>query len=177
MNRSWLGSHKSCQRTLWTPASSPQGDKKQHGVIERGATLHVLKEFAGLTGAELSDIRRQTGDYAEDDTVPETEFGDGYEAAGIVGQGKALLHLHIIREPGPRVTMQYAYIDSHSEYQPGRFVVQFARTKVWKGTATGRNLWRIYDAITRHALSWIQQTMPGRDFEEWKSQAAITGSR
>ena len=30
-----------------------QGDKKQHGSVERGATLRVLEEFAGLPVAEL----------------------------------------------------------------------------------------------------------------------------
>jgi conjugative relaxase-like TrwC/TraI family protein len=40
-----------------------QGDKKQHGSVERGATLRVLEEFAGLPVAELKDIRRQKGRY------------------------------------------------------------------------------------------------------------------
>lgn len=40
-----------------------QGDKKQHGSVERGATLRVLEEFAGLPVAELRDIRRQKGRY------------------------------------------------------------------------------------------------------------------
>lgn len=40
-----------------------QGDRKQHGSVERGATLRVLEEFAGLPVAELKDIRRQKGRY------------------------------------------------------------------------------------------------------------------
>lgn len=40
-----------------------QGDRKQHGSVERGATLRVLEEFAGLPVAELKDIRRQQGRY------------------------------------------------------------------------------------------------------------------
>ena len=40
-----------------------QGDRKQHGSVERGATLRVLQEFAGLPVAELTDIRRQRGEY------------------------------------------------------------------------------------------------------------------
>ncbi len=42
-----------------------QGDKKQHASVERGATLRVLEEFAGLPVAELKDIRRQHGRYKE----------------------------------------------------------------------------------------------------------------
>ncbi len=40
-----------------------QGDRRQHGSVERGATLRVLEEFAGLPVAELKDIRRQKGRY------------------------------------------------------------------------------------------------------------------
>ena len=40
-----------------------QGDKRQHASVERGSTLRVLEEFAGLPVAELRDIRRQSGDY------------------------------------------------------------------------------------------------------------------
>lgn len=40
-----------------------QGDRKQHASVERGATLRVLQEFAGLPVAELTDIRRQRGEY------------------------------------------------------------------------------------------------------------------
>lgn len=42
-----------------------QGDRKQHGSVERGATLRVLEEFAGLPVAELKDIRRQKGHYKQ----------------------------------------------------------------------------------------------------------------
>jgi conjugative relaxase-like TrwC/TraI family protein len=40
-----------------------QGDRRQHGSVERGTTLRVLEEFAGLPVAELRDIRRQRGQY------------------------------------------------------------------------------------------------------------------
>ncbi|QEG30217.1 Multifunctional conjugation protein TraI [Gemmata obscuriglobus] len=42
-----------------------QGDKQQHGSIERGTTLRVLEQFAGLPVAQLTDIRRQKGRYKE----------------------------------------------------------------------------------------------------------------
>lgn len=42
-----------------------QGDRRQHGSVERGATLRVLEEFAGLPVAELRDIRRQKGRYKQ----------------------------------------------------------------------------------------------------------------
>jgi conjugative relaxase-like TrwC/TraI family protein len=39
------------------------GDKRQHGPVERGSILHVLEDFAGLPVAELTEIRRQQGEY------------------------------------------------------------------------------------------------------------------
>jgi conjugative relaxase-like TrwC/TraI family protein len=42
-----------------------QGDKRQHGSVERGATLRVLEQYAGLPVAELKDIRRQKGRYKD----------------------------------------------------------------------------------------------------------------
>jgi ATP-dependent exoDNAse (exonuclease V) alpha subunit len=35
-----------------------QGDRKQHGSVERGAALRVLEEFAGLPVSQLKEIRR-----------------------------------------------------------------------------------------------------------------------
>lgn len=43
-----------------------QGDPNQHlAVLRHGNMLHVLHDFAGLPVAELTQIRRQSGDYAE----------------------------------------------------------------------------------------------------------------
>jgi conjugative relaxase-like TrwC/TraI family protein len=41
------------------------GDKRQHGSVERGGTLRLLEEEAGLIPAELRTIRRQSGDYRQ----------------------------------------------------------------------------------------------------------------
>lgn len=39
------------------------GDPRQHGSVERGATLRLLEEEAGLVPAEIREIQRQKGDY------------------------------------------------------------------------------------------------------------------
>lgn len=39
------------------------GDRRQHGSVERGAALKLLEEEAGLTPAEVKEIRRQSGEY------------------------------------------------------------------------------------------------------------------
>lgn len=36
------------------------GDQRQHGSVERGTTMQVLEEYAGLPVSELTEIRRQT---------------------------------------------------------------------------------------------------------------------
>jgi conjugative relaxase-like TrwC/TraI family protein len=41
------------------------GDKRQTGSVERGAALRVLEDIAGLKLAEVTDIRRQSGEYKE----------------------------------------------------------------------------------------------------------------
>ena len=63
-----------------------QGDKRQHGSVERGAALRVLEEFAGLPVAELKDIRRQKGRYKA--AVASLSKGDmlaGYDELAALG--------------------------------------------------------------------------------------------
>ncbi|VTR95126.1 conjugative relaxase domain protein : Uncharacterized protein OS=Blastopirellula marina DSM 3645 GN=DSM3645_27912 PE=4 SV=1: AAA_30: UvrD_C_2 [Gemmata massiliana] len=67
-----------------------QGDKRQHGSIERGTTLRVLEQFSGLPVAQLTDIRRQKGQYKE--AVACLAKGDilaGYDAIEDLGWVKA----------------------------------------------------------------------------------------
>jgi conjugative relaxase-like TrwC/TraI family protein len=42
-----------------------QGDRAQHGSVERGAALRLLETEAGLVPAELKNIQRQRGSYKE----------------------------------------------------------------------------------------------------------------
>lgn len=63
-----------------------QGDRKQHGSVERGATLRVLQEFAGLPVAELTDIRRQRGDYKKAvAAIAKGRLDQGFEALDKLG--------------------------------------------------------------------------------------------
>jgi conjugative relaxase-like TrwC/TraI family protein len=41
------------------------GDRRQHGSVERGATLRLLETEAGLVPAEIKTIQRQQGNYRE----------------------------------------------------------------------------------------------------------------
>ena len=63
-----------------------QGDRRQHGSVERGATLRVLEEFAGLPVAELRDIRRQRGQYkAAVESLSKGNMLDGYDKLDDLG--------------------------------------------------------------------------------------------
>ena len=63
-----------------------QGDKRQHGSVERGATLRVLEEFAGLPVAELRDIRRQRGQYkAAVKSLAKGQMVEGYNKLSELG--------------------------------------------------------------------------------------------
>jgi conjugative relaxase-like TrwC/TraI family protein len=63
-----------------------QGDKRQHASVERGATLRVLEQFAGLPVAELKDIRRQKGEYkAAVESLSKGDFLAGYDSLDALG--------------------------------------------------------------------------------------------
>ena len=63
-----------------------QGDKRQHGSVERGATLRVLEEFAGLPVAELRDIRRQRGQYKSAvESLSRGDMLEGYDRLANMG--------------------------------------------------------------------------------------------
>jgi len=61
------------------------GDKRQLASVERGSPLRVLEELGGLKVAEVTDIRRQSGEYREaakllarGDTPPDWESWTGW---------------------------------------------------------------------------------------------------
>ncbi len=94
-----------------------QGDRKQHGSVERGATLRVLEQFAGLPVAELKDIRRQRGRYK--DAVASLAKGDilaGYDTLASLGWVKEA------RDSKPLVDEYMAALDA------GRSVLVVAPT-------------------------------------------------
>lgn len=58
------------------------GDRFQHGSIERGATLRLLEEEAGIVPAEVKEIQRQSGQYKE--AVKALSAGRVDEAFGVL---------------------------------------------------------------------------------------------
>lgn len=63
-----------------------QGDRKQHGSVERGAALRLLETEAGLVPAEIREIKRQDGKYR--DAVRDLSDGrikDGFRKLDAMG--------------------------------------------------------------------------------------------
>ena len=84
-----------------------QGDKRQHGSVERGATLRVLEEFAGLPVVELKDIRRQKGRYkAAVASLAKGEMLAGYDELDDLGWVKET------KDNAPLVVDYMAALDS-----------------------------------------------------------------
>lgn len=63
-----------------------QGDKRQHGSVERGSVLRLLEEEAGLVAAEIKEIRRQSGDYKRAvQALSEGRIEDGFKQLDDLG--------------------------------------------------------------------------------------------
>lgn len=104
------------------------GDKRQHGSVERGATLRLLEQEAGLAPAEIKNIQRQKGNYkqtvqalSEGKTadglrrldalgwIREVDDGDRYRAlardyVGTTAEGKTALVVSPTHAEGDRIT-------------------------------------------------------------------------
>ncbi len=77
---------------------------------------------------------------------------------------KPVFALHCIGANGAIRSFQYVDLDSDSRYEPGVILLRFTGTKVLEVTIRGRNLWRLYDGIHRHVISWVMEA--GRDFAQ-----------
>lgn len=84
------------------------GDKRQHGSVERGAMLRVLEDFAGVPVVELTEIRRQTGQYK--DAVAAIAKGDVATGYGILND------LNWIEQTADNLPLIEEYMDAlHSK--------------------------------------------------------------
>lgn len=62
------------------------GDKRQHGSVERGATLKLLEDEAGLVPAEIKEIQRQKGAYKQAvEALSEGRTADGLRRLDALG--------------------------------------------------------------------------------------------
>lgn len=67
------------------------GDKKQNPSVERGSALRVLEEIAGLPLAELTEIRRQSGEYMKAvKLLSEGKAADGFDRLDAMGWVKEM---------------------------------------------------------------------------------------
>jgi hypothetical protein len=108
---------------------------------------------------EGSYYNGRMGSAEEDCDADRVKLGDlqgEYIAAGRATP-KGKVRLHVIRAHGkPVVSCQYVHLDSMTKFEPTKFVLRFAGSMQWQITVNGRNLWKVYDGITRHSRPWIK---------------------
>lgn len=62
------------------------GDRRQHAAVEAGSPLRLLEERAGLKVAEVTDVKRQRGDYKRAIAqLAEGKVGEGFVALDALG--------------------------------------------------------------------------------------------
>jgi hypothetical protein len=78
---------------------------------------------------------------------------------------KALLSLHLLLGKDGIRSFQYVHLDSGSSFGPAgdgqAFVLRFAGLAPARVTIRGRDLWRLYDYIHQHRVSWIMRADRG----------------
>ena len=79
--------------------------------------------------------------------------------------------LHFITPDGAVRTFQYVHLDSDSRFTPERITLRFMGIAPQTVTIEGRNLWRLYDYIHQHRLTWVMQV--ARDYAE-NGQTVVT---
>lgn len=99
------------------------GDRRQHGSVERGATLRLLETEAGLVPAELSEIRRQSGAYREAvQALADGRTEDGFH------QIQALGWVHELPEEMRYTRLACDYADALQTLKPGQRILAVAPT-------------------------------------------------
>lgn len=82
----------------------------------------------------------------------------------------SLTAIHFIFRDRTITSCQYADLDSGSQFSYGedgghtlRF--RFKAALICETILEGRNLWQLYDCITRHRMPWVHELAVSRDFE------------
>lgn len=62
------------------------GDRRQHGSVERGASLRLLEEEAGLVPSEIKEIQRQRGEYKQAvEALSQGHVSEGFDRLNQLG--------------------------------------------------------------------------------------------
>lgn len=85
---------------------------------------------------------------------------------------KPVYAIHFVSPGGDVRSFQYVHLDSNSQYAAGRITLAFMGMEPVRVLIDGRNLWRLYDYIHQHRMSWVM--IAGRDFVQ-DGQTILTG--
>jgi conjugative relaxase-like TrwC/TraI family protein len=105
------------------------GDRRQHGSVERGDTLRLLEEEAGVKPAEVKEIQRQSGVYK----AAVKALGEGHTVEGF----KQLDDLGWVREVPDDQRYQMLAADYVQAVEQGNTVLVVSPTHAEGGRITG----------------------------------------
>ncbi len=98
------------------------GDRRQHGSVERGASLSLLEDEAGIKPAEVKEIKRQAGEYkAAIKALSEGKVGEGFSRLDRLGW----IHEIADDERYKRLAADYVLGDFGWQIGAGRFADAF----------------------------------------------------
>lgn len=114
---------------------------------------------------------------AEPDDLELPALGSPYQAHARASN-KPVYSLHCLRGAKGCTSFQFVQIDSHSEFRAekdGQIIkLRFVGSKIWEVVIGGLNLWRLYDLIHRHQVSWVMEA--DRPFPTGKDGEAFISS-
>jgi hypothetical protein len=96
----------------------------------------------------------------EDSGLPSLREGE-YQAFARPSN-KPIYDIHFVDPKGEVRSYQYVHLDSDSRFTAERITLRFLGMEPAKVTIAGRNLWRLYDYIHQHRMTWVMTA--ARDF-------------
>jgi hypothetical protein len=89
---------------------------------------------------------------------------------------RPLYSIHFVTSKREVRSFQYIQLDSNSSFTSDGIALRFTGMRAISVRIAGRNLWRLYDLIHAHKMSWVMEVAPGRDFVK-DGDAVVTSVR
>jgi hypothetical protein len=118
-----------------------------------------------------SVLRNNAPEQAGDDESGLPSLADGEYQAFARPANKPVHAIHFVNPKGEVRSFQYVHLDSDSRFENERVVLRFLGMEPTRIVISGRNLWRAYDYIHQHRLTWIMAA--AREFAA-DGQAIVT---
>jgi hypothetical protein len=116
-----------------------------------------MKDEVKARSAFLDQFLPATAEPAEEQGLPALKEGEYQPHAR--PSNKPLYSLHFLTPDGNVRSFQYVHLDSNNRYTAEQVTLTFMGTEPVRITLQGRNLWRLYDYIHQHRISWVMQAV------------------